>query len=277
MSNRAVSRGVATSTVAPPQSQARRTTGCASGNERHNTRGAARSARRAAPTAPEQEEEEEEEEEEGEEEEEEAANPGDSSEYDDDGSSSSESSSDSDVEVVPPRGAARTAAQPAAAEPPAKKARASSSAKAKSSKSASIWADFKLDPADNNFAFCKICPRGAKHKGRFVGRVGVAGGSTSAMHKHMNGSHGGVMASRQEGSGGTKGQQRLDGKVIVAPNFLRESIFWMLMTYSSLRSLENPWFRRMIASISPNVKTTSRCMIYEEMNKMEVSDIPQMH
>lgn len=158
-----------------------------------------------------------------------------SSDSDDDGSSSNsdEGEDEDDVRLVrttaapttaPPAtiggpnaagSAAGPAAGPAAKPPAAKKRKATSSA---------VWEHFDIDVNDKDYAHCKYCARGSPE-----GTVKRSGGSTSAMQKHLHGKHSGVMVSL--GVAKDSKQGRMDGKVVIAPNFKRDSIFWMLMTY----------------------------------------------
>lgn len=61
------------------------------------------------------------------------------------------------------------------------------------------------------------------------------GGSTSAMKKHLQRFNHTLLVSQGVAAGGR--QTTMDSKVIRAPNFQRDALFWMLMT-CQVRDLE---------------------------------------
>ncbi|CAM9649990.1 unnamed protein product, partial [Laminaria digitata] len=144
------------------------------------------------------------------------------------------------------------------AEPAAKKTRGGSHKKSE------IWDDFTVDAVDSMYVLCKHCDKSGNK-----GRIKRADSSTSSMHKHMNQVHPALMVSR--GAKVDSTQLTMDSKVVVGPNFKRDSIFWMLMTYQPLSAQNNPWFRKMIFAVSSRANLTTRNFVYGELNKMEIA------
>lgn len=86
-----------------------------------------------------------------------------------------------------------------------------------------MWAHFDIDPNDKEFAICQYCSH----------RLKRGGGCTSSMTKHMNRYHHTFLVASGAAAGET--QTTMDGKVVKSPNFQRDALFWMLMTYEVRR------------------------------------------
>ncbi|CAM9295314.1 unnamed protein product [Pylaiella littoralis] len=89
------------------------------------------------------------------------------------------------------------------------------------------------------------------------------------MSKHLNAKHSAIMV----GLGCRKDarQQSMEDKVIIAPNFKRDAIFWQLMTCQPLRAQDSFWFRKMVSSLSPRASITGASMMQAGLNKMEIA------